>query len=75
MNIENEKISGRQLGRMVFYDFFGLTTLVLPGYLAKQAGMDGFFCLVLGSLAGYLFLLLVLSQMKRMGQVFFLSKI
>ena len=68
MNIENEKISGRQLGRMVFYDFFGLTTLVLPGYLAKQAGMDGFFCLVLGSLAGYLFLLLVLSQMKRMGQ-------
>ena len=68
MNIENEKISGRQLGRMVFYDFFGLTTLVLPGYLAKQAGMDGFFCLVLGSLAGYLFLLLVLAQMKGMKE-------
>lgn len=68
MNIENEKISGRQLGRMVFYDFFGLTTLVLPGYLAKGAGMDGFFCLVLGFAAGFLFLLAVLAQMKRMGQ-------
>ena len=68
MNIENEKISGRQLGRMVFYDFFGLTTLVLPGYLAKEAGMDGFFCLVLGFAVGYLFLLFVLRQMKRMEQ-------
>lgn len=68
MNIENEKISGRQLGRMVFYDFFGLTTLVLPGYLAKRAGMDGFFCLVIGFGAGYLFLLFVLSQMRRMEQ-------
>ncbi len=66
MNIENDRISGRQLGRMVFYDFFGLTTLVLPGYLARRAGMDGFFCLVLGFFAGYLFLLAVLAQMKRM---------
>lgn len=68
MNIENEKISGRQLGRMVFYDFFGLTTLVLPGFLAKKAGMDGFFCLVSGFLAGYLLLLSVARQMKRMKE-------
>lgn len=68
MNIENDKISGRQLGRMIFYDFFGLTTLMLPGYLAKTAGMDGFFCLVAGFAAGYLLLLLVLAQMRRMQQ-------
>lgn len=68
MNIENDRISGRQLGRMIFYDFFGLTSLALPGYLAKTAGMDGFFCLTAGFAAGYLFLLCVLAQMERMRQ-------
>lgn len=43
MNIENEKISGRQLGRLVFYDYFALTTLLMPGMLAKAVGMDAFF--------------------------------
>ena len=66
MDIENEKISGRQLGRMVFYDFFALTTLVLPGMLAKAVGMDGFFVLAAGSAAGFVLLLLVLVQMKQM---------
>ena len=58
MNIENNKISGRQLGRMVFYDFFALTTLLLPGMLTKEAGMDGFFALAAGCAAGYGLLLL-----------------
>lgn len=66
MNIENKKISGRQLGRMVFYDFFALTTVVLPGKLAKAAGMDGFFALAAGCAAGYCLLLLVLVQMRQM---------
>ena len=74
MNIENNKISGRQLGRMVFYDFFAVTTLVLPGMLAKAAGIDGFFALAAGCIAGYVLLLLVLVQIRRMrqaGQDFF----
>ena len=29
MDIENEKISGRQLGRMVFYDFFQTNAAVI----------------------------------------------
>lgn len=66
MNIENEKISGRQLGRMVFYDFFALTTLVLPGLLTKAVGMDGFFALASGCIVGYGMLLLVLTQIKHM---------
>lgn len=68
MNIENNKISGRQLGRMVFYDFFAVTTLVLPGMLAKAAGMDGFFVLAAGCIAGYALLLLVLVQIRWMRQ-------
>lgn len=66
MNIKNNKISGRQLGRMTFYDFFALTTLLLPEMLAKTTGMDGFFALAAGFAAGYAFLLLVLEQIKRM---------
>ena len=68
MDIENDKISGRQLGRMVFYDFFALPTLVLPGLLAKAVGMDGFFALAAGCAAGYGLLFLALVQMRRMRQ-------
>ena len=74
MNIENRKISGRQLGRMIFYDYFALSTLILPGMLAKAVGMDGFFALAAGCVAGYGLLLLVLVQMRRMrksGQDYF----
>lgn len=66
MDIENNKISGRQLGRMVFYDYFALTILVLPGIVAKAAGMDGFFALAAGCAAGYGLLVLVLISMKEM---------
>lgn len=71
MNIQNEKISGRQLGRLVFYDSFALTTLLLPGMLTKAVGMDGFFALAAGCGAGFCLLLLVLAQigqMRREGQ-------
>ena len=68
MNIENNKISGRQLGRMVFYDFFALTTLLLPGMLTKEAGMDGFFALAAGCAAGYGLLLLAMVQIRQMRQ-------
>lgn len=66
MDVENNKISGRQLGRMVFYDYFALTILVLPGMLAKAAGMDGFFALAAGCAAGYGLLALVLIQVREM---------
>lgn len=68
MDIENNNISGRQLGRLVFYDFFALSTLILPGKLAEAVGMDAVFVLAVGGVAGYLFLLLVLSQIRRMQQ-------
>lgn len=68
MNIENNKISGKQLGRLVFHDFFALQTLVLPGMLAKTAGIDGFFALAAGSAAGLGLLFLVLGQIRDMQQ-------
>ena len=66
MDIENEKISARQLGRMLFYDFFALTSLLLPGILTKEFGRSGFFSLIAGYLGGYLFLRMILAQMRKM---------
>lgn len=60
MNIGNEKMSCRQAGRLFFYSFFPLSVLLLPQLLAQTSGMDGFFALVGGSLAGYVFLRIAL---------------
>lgn len=66
MNIENRKLSGRQLGRMMFYDSFAVSSLLLPGILARRVGMDGFFALALGGFLGYLLLFLLLAVEKAM---------
>lgn len=66
MDLENEKLSSRQVGRLLFYDFFALPTLLLPKILTAAVGIDGFFSLVIGALLGYLLLLLVLTWLRCM---------
>lgn len=41
----NQKISIRQIRRLLVLDLFGLSSLLLPGLLAKSAGTDGIFCI------------------------------
>ena len=38
---ENNQISGRQVFRLLTYDFLGMGTLLLPTMLADTAGRDG----------------------------------
>lgn len=40
---ENNQISGRQVFRLLTYDFLGMGTLLLPTMLADTAGATGFF--------------------------------
>lgn len=40
---ENNQISGRQVFRLLTYDFLGMGTLLLPTMLADTAGRDGIF--------------------------------
>lgn len=42
---KNEKISKRQIRRLLIYDLFGINTLLLPVLLAKNVGQDGVFCI------------------------------
>lgn len=55
----NRKISTRQASRLMILDLFGISSLLLPGLLAKTAGTDGIFCIVTAVLFafGYLWLL------------------
>ncbi len=63
----NQKISLRQIRRLLILDLFGLSSLLLPGLLAESAGPDGIFCIAAGmTLAvGYIWILgKVLARMR-----------
>lgn len=63
---ENNQISGRQIFRLLSYDLIGLSTLLLPPLLSKIAGVDGIFCMVVGTIAGLLYLGLLSMVVKKM---------
>ena len=56
MFADNQMISGRQCARLLFFDFLGIGTLLLPGYLANLAGEDGVFAIALGAAGSLLYL-------------------
>ena len=56
---ENNRISGRQVFRLLTYDLLGLSTLLVPPALGRLAGRDGIFCIAAGVAAGLLFLKLL----------------
>lgn len=64
----NDKISQRQVFRLLTFDLLGLSTLLVPTVLAKVAGRDGIFCIIIGVLAGLLFLKLLKMALADMGQ-------
>lgn len=53
---ENNKISDRQVFRLLTYDFLGIGTLLLPTMLANTAGRDGIFCILAGLILAFLYL-------------------
>ena len=55
----NEKISGRQAFRLLVFDLLGLGTLLIPTAVAGFCGRDGIFCIIAGTVAGILFLKLM----------------
>ena len=63
---ENNQISGRQVFRLLTYDFLGMGTLLLPTMLADTAGRDGVFCILAGVLSTFLYLKLLRYLLKGM---------
>ena len=64
---ENQKISERQIFRLLTFDLLGLSTLLIPSVLAQTAGRDGVFAIVLGTLFGGLFLKVLSCVIEDMG--------
>ena len=60
------QISGRQVFRLLTYDFLGMGTLLLPTMLADTAGRDGIFCILAGILSTFLYLKLLRYLLKGM---------
>lgn len=56
---ENQKISKRQISRLLIYDLLGITTLLLPTALVNIAGADGIFCIFLALLPAYVYLIVL----------------
>ena len=63
---ENNQISGRQVFRLLTYDFLGMGTLLLPTMLADTAGRDGISCILAGILSTFLYLKLLRYLLKGM---------
>lgn len=63
---ENNQISKRQIFRLLVVDLLAISTLILPGTLAEQAGNDGFFCIIVGGILGFLFWKIIASIQKNM---------
>ncbi len=63
---ENNQISGRQVFRLLTYDFLGMGTLLLPTMLADTAGRDGIFCILAGILSTFLYMKLLRYLLKGM---------
>lgn len=63
----NDKISMRQSFRLFLFDFAGISSLIVPPYLARTAGTGGFFSIVLGSVLGLIYLLFLYEISEKMG--------
>lgn len=61
---ENNRISERQAFRLLTYDLLGLSTLILPGVLARTAGRAGIFGIAIGTAAAILYLRMLCALQK-----------
>ena len=67
MFASNNRISKRQAMRLLTFDLLGYSALLIPTSIAREAGTDGIFSVLLGIGAGFLYLRLlkkVLGQMS-----------
>ncbi len=63
----NDRISTRQSFRLFLFDFVGVSSLIVPSYLARTTGADGVCSIVLGAVLGLVYLLLLYEISERMG--------
>lgn len=63
----NGQISIRQTYRLLLFDLIGVGTLLLPTVLADLCGGAGIWCIILGTVLAYLYLLILACAIKKMN--------
>lgn len=63
----NQTISMRQTFRLFTFDLVGISSLIIPPYLARTAGCDGIFCILIGGALGMVYLALLGCVHRHMG--------
>ena len=67
MFASNGKISIRQIKRLMLFNIFGISSLMLPQMLAAESGIDGAVAILVGMTVGFLCLALLDRVMLQMG--------
>lgn len=62
---ENNKVTGRQIRKMLIFDMISISVLIVPGISVQGAGRDGIFTIILGSIAALLYGCFFLYVSKR----------
>lgn len=68
---DNNKISKRQLNKMLILELFGVTSLLLPSQLANLAGRDGILSILIGTVLALLYIVLVFMVIQRIEEDIF----
>lgn len=68
MYSENEKISLRQLKRLLVFDFFGIISLIVPYIIVNTAGFDGLLAIFIGGVFAVIYLLIIMFFIKNINE-------
>lgn len=68
MYSENEKISLRQLKRLIVFDFFGVISLIVPYLIVNTTGYDGILAILIGGIFAVIYLLIILYFVKNIKE-------
>ncbi len=64
---DNEKISLRQLKRLLVFDLFSVSGLIIPRIAAATSGKDGVIAIILATLYAFIYVWIILSFTKSTG--------
>lgn len=65
MFAKNNKISSRQLGRMLVLNMFSLSMIILPSIAVRSANKDGIISIIIGTILAFIYGYIIMGFSKR----------
>lgn len=67
---DNEKISLRQFKRIIVFDLFSISGLIIPRIAVEFAGRDGFSAIILGTIIALIYAAIIILITKKLNENF-----